>query len=291
MCLLCTILLGCLSYSFVSRAECWQVIINYDQNNDGFTEGNGFRKIPYGWELTNAYKTLNKTYNLYGANHMVVGTMKSVNGDVQKDWTSAIHVKVDDLWICNMYQKHSSFEFFDSYGNALFPIGCSMGAGCAGNRKITIEGYDVQLYYLAIRFDSCSYGSWTTYQAATCVAGGSEYCQCIHCGAQQWRATPPNPNNHTWSDKNDFGNGYSGQTCIGCGAVQNKTANVYTVNLDHQNGEENTQINCTFDAMVPNVPVPHKDGHSFLGYFDAPDGDIQYIDSSGHGIVPWTRTD
>ena len=43
----------------------------------------------------------------------------------------------------------------------------------------------------------------------------------------------------------------------------------------------------TYDANIPNVTVPERDGFDFLGYFY---GDVKYINELGQGVKAWDRT-
>ena len=65
-------------------------------------------------------------------------------------------------------------------------------------------------------------------------------------------------------------------------------ANTYTVTFVKGEGAGGSDsATATYDANIPNVTIPERDGFDFLGYFY---NDVKYIDELGHGVKAWDRT-
>ncbi len=68
------------------------------------------------------------------------------------------------------------------------------------------------------------------------------------------------------------------------------SANNYEVTLDHNNGTgETTVVNATFDANMPTVTPPTKDGFVFDGYYDALEGGTKYYNANGTSAKKWDK--
>ena len=62
--------------------------------------------------------------------------------------------------------------------------------------------------------------------------------------------------------------------------------NTYTVTLDPAGGTGGTtSVTATFDAEMPNISIPSREGYTFLGYFDA--AGTQYYDANGASTNSW----
>ena len=62
--------------------------------------------------------------------------------------------------------------------------------------------------------------------------------------------------------------------------------NTYTVTLNAAGGTGGTaSVTATFDAPMPNITLPTRNGYTFLGYFDAQDK--QYYDANGSSTNSW----
>ena len=71
------------------------------------------------------------------------------------------------------------------------------------------------------------------------------------------------------------------------------TANAYEVTLDPQGGTGGTaSVTATFGAAMPEIEVPKKAGHEFLGYFSGRNGTgTQYYSASGESCRAWNLTE
>ena len=68
------------------------------------------------------------------------------------------------------------------------------------------------------------------------------------------------------------------------------TANQYEVTLDHNNGSgASTVVNATFDANMPTVTAPTKEGFVFDGYYDALEGGTKYYNIDGTSAKKWDK--
>ena len=69
------------------------------------------------------------------------------------------------------------------------------------------------------------------------------------------------------------------------------TANTYTVTLDQQSGSGGTtSVTATYDADMPTVTMPTRDGFTFGGYYTAVNGGgTQYYDESGASARNWDK--
>ena len=68
------------------------------------------------------------------------------------------------------------------------------------------------------------------------------------------------------------------------------SANNYDVTLDHNNGTgETTVVNATFDANMPTVTPPTKDGFVFDGYYDELEGGTKYYNANGTSAKKWDK--
>ncbi len=66
--------------------------------------------------------------------------------------------------------------------------------------------------------------------------------------------------------------------------------NKYTVTLDAGSGIGGTEsVTATFNAAMPDITIPTRDGYTFLGYYTGADGaGTQYYDAAGHSTNAWT---
>ncbi|MBO7458015.1 MAG: InlB B-repeat-containing protein [Paludibacteraceae bacterium] len=66
--------------------------------------------------------------------------------------------------------------------------------------------------------------------------------------------------------------------------------NNYTVTLDAGSGTGGTtSVTATFNAAMPDITIPTRDGYTFLGYYTGADGTgTQYYDAAGHSTNAWT---
>ena len=71
------------------------------------------------------------------------------------------------------------------------------------------------------------------------------------------------------------------------------TANAYAVTLDRQLGTGgDASVTATYDAALPKIAPPTRDGWTFAGYFTEADGKgTKYYDAQGNGTKTWTETD
>ena len=70
------------------------------------------------------------------------------------------------------------------------------------------------------------------------------------------------------------------------------TANQYTVSLDAQGGEGGTtEITATYDAKLPTIVVPSRQGYTFNGFWTTQaNSGTQYYDANGIGVGEWKET-
>ncbi len=66
--------------------------------------------------------------------------------------------------------------------------------------------------------------------------------------------------------------------------------NTYTVTLNAAGGTGGTtSVTATYDAAMPNITIPTRDGYTFLGYFSEQNGGgTQYYDANGSSTNSWT---
>ncbi len=65
-------------------------------------------------------------------------------------------------------------------------------------------------------------------------------------------------------------------------------AKTYTVKFNFADGENgSTSVTATFDAAMPDITIPTKDGYTFAGYFD--DQNTQYYDEKGKSKANWNK--
>lgn len=66
--------------------------------------------------------------------------------------------------------------------------------------------------------------------------------------------------------------------------------NTYTVTLNAEGGTGgSTSATATFDAALPNITIPTRDGYVFKGYYTGTDGTgTQYYDTNGSSTNDWT---
>ena len=69
--------------------------------------------------------------------------------------------------------------------------------------------------------------------------------------------------------------------------------NTYTVTLNAEGGDGGTaNVTATFDAAMPVITIPSRDGYTFKGYYTEMDGaGTQYYDENGSGTNSWTRAE
>lgn len=69
------------------------------------------------------------------------------------------------------------------------------------------------------------------------------------------------------------------------------SANQYTATLNDNGGEGGSgSVNVAYDASIPTVTVPTKDGYQFTGYYDDPDNGTLYIKADGTSAKSWDKT-
>ena len=68
------------------------------------------------------------------------------------------------------------------------------------------------------------------------------------------------------------------------------SAKTYTVTLNANGGTGGTSsVTATFDEAMPNITIPSREGHTFLGYFAQQNGQgAQYYDANGSSTNSWT---
>ena len=70
------------------------------------------------------------------------------------------------------------------------------------------------------------------------------------------------------------------------------TANTYTVTLDQEGATTTgtTSMTVTYDAEMPTITCPTKNGYAFMGYWDGKDGSgTQYYDAAGESARTWDK--
>lgn len=69
------------------------------------------------------------------------------------------------------------------------------------------------------------------------------------------------------------------------------TAKEYTVTLDNKSATTagTESITATFDAALPDITPPTKNGYRFDGYFTAASGGTKYYDADGKGVKNWAK--
>ena len=66
------------------------------------------------------------------------------------------------------------------------------------------------------------------------------------------------------------------------------TAGNYTITFDHQGGTGTDNVSVTYDAAIPSVTIPTRDGYLFQGYYSEPNGNgTQYYNANGNGTRNW----
>ena len=106
------------------------------------------------------------------------------------------------------------------------------------------------------------------------------------------------PEGYAFKEWNTSGNGAG--TTYQAGATITLTADLtlyaiwqplnYTITLDLQEGTNGTtSITATYDAPMPAITIPSREGYSFLGFFTEPNGaGTQYYDANGTSANNWT---
>ena len=71
------------------------------------------------------------------------------------------------------------------------------------------------------------------------------------------------------------------------------TPNTYTVTLNRQEGSGGTEsVNATYDAAMPDITVPTREGYTFGGYFTGTNGEgTQYYSADGSSTHEWDIAD
>ncbi len=73
-------------------------------------------------------------------------------------------------------------------------------------------------------------------------------------------------------------------------ATWTRSAKTYTLTLDRQSGTGGSATaTATYNATVPNISVPTRNGYTFGGYYTGTNGSgTQYYNASGTGLRTWT---
>lgn len=66
------------------------------------------------------------------------------------------------------------------------------------------------------------------------------------------------------------------------------TPATYAVTFDSDGGSAVSQITATYNALLPDITAPTRDGFDFAGFYL---GDVQYIDKDGKGVRIWDQTE
>ena len=70
------------------------------------------------------------------------------------------------------------------------------------------------------------------------------------------------------------------------------SANEYTVTFDNQGGSGASGVTVEYGSSLPYVSKPTKTGYTFLGYYDAVTGGVQYYDADMDSMLTtWSRTE
>ena len=71
------------------------------------------------------------------------------------------------------------------------------------------------------------------------------------------------------------------------------TAKTTTVSFDQNGGTggQTSTVTATYDEAMPTITVPTKEGHTFLGYYDATTDGTQYYDAAGNSTQKWNKED
>ncbi len=73
-------------------------------------------------------------------------------------------------------------------------------------------------------------------------------------------------------------------------ATWTRSAKTYTLTLDRQSGTGGSATaTATYNATVPNISIPTRNGYTFGGYYTGTNGSgTQYYNASGTGLKTWT---
>ena len=73
-------------------------------------------------------------------------------------------------------------------------------------------------------------------------------------------------------------------------ATWTRSAKTYTLTLDRQSGSGGSSTaTATYNATVPNISIPTRNGYTFGGYYTGTNGSgTQYYNASGTGLKTWT---
>ena len=118
----------------------------------------------------------------------------------------------------------------------------------------------------------------------------------VRLNSQQLNAVP-NPtidnNNYTYTlnvncgdlDWNNIGEFHTSFIAFGLDTYSRPGS----VTLHHENGENDSTVDCTVGAQMPAVTPPQKDGCTFDGYFTSADGGTQYYYADGTSAHAYTE--
>ncbi len=176
-------------------------------------------------------------------------------------------------------------QYYDEDGNGLVIWSRTSG--------ITLYAYWIAKEYIAnIKFTSA--GSPTNMPTNYTETGNSTSFQI------QLPSTPPSRSGYTFGGWNKGTLTYAAGANATVEASESGTtntftaiwtANTYTITFDKQGGSSGTpSTTATYGQTVPDIAPPTSTTHDFQGYYDSiKDDATQYYDSSGTGLVTYTK--